>query len=131
MPEHIPEDRLYHARSMWLKPIGENEAWLGITHFAQESLGNVVFVDLPRVGTRINGATALGTIESHKAVSDLIAPVHGTVVQVNTRLDSESFLLNDDPYGEGWVIRITLEDPTELRGLLKAQSYQDHITATT
>jgi glycine cleavage system H protein len=123
MPKHYPEDRLYHRDALWLRLLENGEALIGINHYAQDSLGEVVFLDLPRVGTTIRCDTPLGTVESRKAVSDMIAPVDGTVLEINTRLRSEPTLINSDPYGEGWTLRIRLTSPGETEHLHDASAY--------
>ncbi len=127
MPAHYPEDRLYHRDALWLQIQAGDEALLGISYFAQQNLGEVVFLDLPQVGAAIRQGTPLGTIESHKIVSDLIAPVDGCVLAVNPRLRGEPGLVNSDPYGEGWVLRIRLAEAAETGHLLEAGSYLKHI----
>ena len=127
MPAHYPEDRLYHRDALWLLRQEGDEALVGINHFAQQSLGEVVFLDLPRVGAAIRRDTPLGTIESHKAVSDMIAPVDGSVLAVNPRLRGEPGLVNGDPYGEGWVLRIRLAAAAETGHLLEAGDYLKHL----
>lgn len=123
MPTHYPEDRLYHRDALWLQLLEGDEALVGINHHAQDSLGEVVFLDLPRAGTAICRDTPLGTVESRKAVSDMIAPVDGTVLEVNARLRNEPTLINSDPYGEGWTLRIRLTSPGETGHLHDALAY--------
>ncbi len=123
MPKHYPEDRLYHRDALWLRLLENGEALIGINHYAQDRLGEVVFLDLPRVGTTIRCDIPLGTVESRKAVSDMIAPVDGTVLEINTRLRSEPTLINSDPYGEGWTLRIRLTSPGETEHLHDASAY--------
>lgn len=123
MHSDYPEDRLYHPDALWLMPQGDGEALIGINHHAQKSLGPVMFIDLPRVGAGIRQHAPLGTIESRKAVSDIIAPASGTVLAVNPRLRGEPALLNSDPYGEGWVLRMRLAAPADSSGLLAAGDY--------
>lgn len=123
MPTHYPEDRLYHRDALWLQLLEGDEALVGINHHAQDSLGDVVFLDLPRAGTAICHDTPLGTVESRKAVSDMIAPIDGTVLEVNARLRNEPTLINSDPYGEGWTLRIRLTSPGETGHLHDASAY--------
>jgi glycine cleavage system H protein len=123
MPTHYPEDRLYHRDALWLQLLERDEALVGINHYAQDNLGEVVFLDLPRAGTPIHCDTALGTVESRKAVSDMIAPVDGTVLEVNPRLRNEPTLVNSDPYGEGWTLRIRLALPDATGHLHSASAY--------
>jgi len=124
MPVPYPDDRLYHAAALWLKLLDDDEALVGINEFAQSSLGEVLFVDLPRVGAVIGFDTAFGTIESGKVVSDLVSPASGSVLVVNARLREEPGLVNLDPYGEGWLLRIRLHLPRETERLLDAATYQ-------
>ncbi len=123
MPMHYPEDRIYHPDALWLKLLAGDEALVGINYFAQNSLGEVVFLDLPRVGSTIRRDTPLGTVESRKAVSDMIAPVDGTVLEINARLRNEPTLVNSDPYGDGWVLRIRMAEPRDMGHLLDASAY--------
>ena len=123
MPTHYPEDRLYHRDALWLQLLEGDEALIGINHYAQNSLGEVVFLDLPRVGTTIRCDTPLGTVESRKAVSDMIAPIDGTVLEINARLRNEPILINGDPYGEGWALRVRLTRPGDIGHLNDASTY--------
>lgn len=123
MPTLYPEDRLYHRDALWLQRLEGDEALIGINHHAQDSLGEVVFLDLPRAGATIRCDTPLGTVESRKAVSDMIAPVDGTVLEVNARLRNEPALVNSHPYDEGWVLRIRLNSPEDTGHLHTAAGY--------
>jgi glycine cleavage system H protein len=127
MSAQYPDDRLYHPASLWVQTQADGEALVGINEFAQRSLGDVMFIDLPRVGTTISLGASFGTIESGKVVSDLIAPASGSVLAINPRLHDELGLVNRDPYGEGWMLRIRLAAPEEMQQLLNAASYLDHI----
>jgi glycine cleavage system H protein len=121
----IPEDLLYTEEHEYLKATGEDGVYLvGITDYAQGELGDVVFLELPSPGDSFGRADVFGTIEAVKAVSDLYAPVSGEVVEVNKALDDDPALVNSDPYGEGWMIRIRLSDPSELEGLVDADGYR-------
>ncbi len=102
-------------------------AAIGITKHAQEQLGDVVFVELPEAGSSFSRMEVFGTIEAVKAVSDLYCPVDGTVVEVNAALDDDPSLVNSDPYGEGWMIKLRVEDDEEVRGLLTSDGYADHV----
>ncbi|HSE95868.1 MAG TPA: glycine cleavage system protein GcvH [Methylomirabilota bacterium] len=121
-----PADLRYTREHEWAKVEG-NRARVGITHFAQDQLGDVVFVELPKVGTRVRQLSSFGVVESVKAVSDLFAPLSGEVVEVNGRLSERPEAVNRDPYGEGWLIVITLEDPAEVDALLTAAQYEEHL----
>jgi glycine cleavage system H protein len=98
---------------------------VGITDYAQDQLGDVVFVELPKVGAAVDSGSPLGEVESTKSVSEIFAPVSGTVVAVNTQLDDSPELINSDPYGEGWIVEINAEDPSALDGLMDAAAYQE------
>lgn len=123
MHPHYPDDRLYHRDALWLKPLDGGEALVGVNHHAQHSLGTVMYVDLPRVGTVIRQGAPLGTIESGKAVSDLIAPAGGLVLEVNVALRGTPALVNREPYGGGWLLRVRLDTPAAEAGLLDAAGY--------
>lgn len=123
MSADYPDDRLYHPEALWLQLLEGDEALVGINHHAQKSLGEIVFLDLPRVGAALRLDTPLGTIESHKAVSDMIAPASGNVLLTNPRLRGEPTLVNRDPYGEGWVLRLRLAAPEGVGKLLAAKDY--------
>jgi glycine cleavage system H protein len=118
-----PEDLRYSKEHEWIRVAGET-ATVGITDFAQQELGDVVFVELPAVGSSVKRGQAFGVVESVKAVSDIYAPASGTVTEVNERLASEPELLNRDPYGESWLIRIRLSDAAEVAELMDAAAYR-------
>src|SRR5919199_1760561 len=115
--ESYPEDLLYHREHDWAR-IEESEAVLGITWYAQDALGELVHYEPPEVGTMIARDDPYGEVESVKAVSDLIAPLSGEVVEVNRKSVDEPEVVNADPYGEGWLVRIRLSDPAETDELL-------------
>ena len=119
-----PDDLRYHSEHDWARIEGE-EATFGITWYAQDSLGEVVFYDPPEVGATIAKDAAYAEVESVKAVSDVIAPLSGEVVAVNEALADAPERVNDDPYGEGWLVRVRLADQTEVEGLLSAADYRD------
>ena len=123
----VPPDLRYTKEHEWVRIAGD-EATVGITEFAAHELGDVVFVELPAVGTRVQQHQAFGVVESVKAVSDLFAPVSGEVIAVNERLSDDPELVNTDPYGEGWMIRVRMTDPSEAESLLDASAY-DALTA--
>jgi glycine cleavage system H protein len=114
-----PADRKYTKEHEWITADGT----IGITHYAQESLGDIVFVDLPKVGTDINVGETFGTVESVKAVSDLYAPASGTVMEVNGELATSPEKVNKDAHGS-WMVKLKLKDPGELSGLLSAADYE-------
>ena len=121
----VLDDLQYTKEHEYVRRTGEeNVVEVGITDYAQGELGDVVFVELPSVGARFEKKAVFGTIEAVKAVSDLYSPVTGEVVAVNSELDAGPQLVNTDPYGEGWMIRIRVDDPSELSGLLDAESYR-------
>ncbi|WP_026974570.1 glycine cleavage system protein GcvH [Alicyclobacillus contaminans] len=122
----IPDDRRYHREHTWAKVDGDT-ARIGITAFAQEQLGEIIFVDLPKAGERITKDTPFGTVESAKTVSDLYAPLSGTVSLVNERLNDELEAINESPYEDGWMIVVTLDDPNEAASLLSADEYEQEI----
>jgi glycine cleavage system H protein len=118
-----PEDLKYTSEHEWVRGTGP-VVEVGITDFAQDSLGDIVFVTLPEVGAEIKAGEPCGELESTKSVSDLYAPVDGTVAEVNTALDANPELVNSDPYGEGWIFKVELSDGTSVDGLLDAAAYQ-------
>jgi glycine cleavage system H protein len=122
-PESYPNDLKYHAEHDWARIEG-GEATLGITWFAQDSLGELVHYEPPDEGATVGKDTAYGEVESVKAVSDLIAPLSGEVVAVNQKVVDEPETVNEDPYGEGWLVRIRLSDPSEVEGLLAVDAYK-------
>jgi glycine cleavage system H protein len=117
-----PEELLYHAEHDWARVEGE-QATLGITWYAQDALGEVVFFEPPAVGTSVSKDAAYAEVESVKAVSDVIAPLSGEVLEVNGALAENPQLINEDPYGEGWLVKVRLSDPAERDALLDAASY--------
>ena len=123
----IPEGLQYTREHEWIEILEEGRGRVGITHHAQDELGDVVFVELPGVGDELGGEDVFGTVESVKAVSDLYSPVTGRVIQVNDSLEEQPELVNEDPYGEGWMIQVKLNDPAELDGLLSAEEYAAYV----
>ncbi|GIM48205.1 glycine cleavage system protein GcvH [Collibacillus ludicampi] len=123
---HTPKELKYTKEHEWVRVEG-NRAYIGITDFAQSELGDVVFVELPEVGTEIEQNSTFGTVESVKTVSDLYVPVSGKVVEVNTELDDSPELVNEDPYGKGWMIVVEIKDAAELDALLTADQYEASI----
>jgi glycine cleavage system H protein len=118
-----PEDLKYTKDHEWVRSAGDNMR-VGITDFAQEALGDIVFVTLPEVGAEVAAGSTCGEIESTKSVSDVYAPVTGTIVARNENLDSAPELLNSDPYGDGWMVEIRLAERASSEGLLDAEAYQ-------
>jgi glycine cleavage system H protein len=123
-PVTTPEDLKYTEEHEWLATSAETVR-LGITDYAQGQLGDVVFVELPEVGRTVNAGDPIGEVESTKSVSEIFAPVAGEVTAVNNALDDTPELINSDPYGEGWIIELTLTDPNTLDALLDAKAYQE------
>ncbi len=126
MPDaHNPDELLYHPEHDWARidPGSLDEATLGITWYAQDALGEVVFFETPAVGTMLVQGAPYAEVESVKAVSDVVAPLSGEIVAVNDALKDSPQLINEDPYGEGWLVRIALSDPAERDALLDADAY--------
>jgi glycine cleavage system H protein len=121
-----PEDLKYHAEHDWARidPATPDEATFGITWFAQDTLGEVVFFEAPKVGATVTKDESYTEVESVKAVSDVIAPLSGEIIAVNETLSSSPETINDDPYGDGWLIRVKLSDPAEVDTLLDAAGYE-------
>jgi glycine cleavage system H protein len=122
---NYPTDFKYTKEHEWIKADGRN-ATVGITHHAQEALGDIVFVELPKPGTEITKSKTFGSVESVKAVSDLYAPASGTVTEVNAELATAPEKINKDAHG-AWMLKITLKDPNELNGLLAAADYEKFV----
>jgi glycine cleavage system H protein len=125
---NVPAELRYTREHEWAKVEGDR-ARIGITAFAQEQLGDVVFVELPKIGAHVRSTQTFGVVESVKAVSDLFAPISGEVVEVNADLAKKPETVNADPYGQGWMIVVTVGDPAELEGLLSAEAYAALIAA--
>lgn len=122
---NIPDELRYSSEHEWAQRLDDgSRVRIGITDFAQDALGDVVFVDLPAVGTRVNAAESVGELESTKSVSEMYAPISGVVAAINEALADSPNLLNDDPYGEGWLIEIEPSDAAELDQLLDAAAYR-------
>lgn len=123
-----PEDRKYTKEHEWAYADGD-VVRVGITFYAQDQLGDVVYVDLPTPGARVEQGQPFGEVESTKSVSDLYAPLSGTIAQRNELLDERPELVNQDPYGEGWLVTIEPDDPAAVEGLLDSDGYRAHIGA--
>jgi glycine cleavage system H protein len=123
----IPADLRYTAEHEWVREEG-GVATVGITDYAQGELGDVVFLELPKTGTQVAAGAECGTIEAVKTVAQLFAPLSGKVIETNSRLEQEASLVNQDPYGEGWMIKIKLSEPSELGELLSAADYEARIS---
>ena len=130
--DQVPEDLLYTTDHEWLRRDDANtdEATIGITDFAQDQLGDVVYLDLPGEGDEVTGGDRFGEVESVKTVSDLYAPISGEVIAANGDLEDQPELVNDAPYGEGWLIRVRIADESQLDGLLDADAYRAQLPAS-
>lgn len=121
----IPEDLRYSSDHEWVRTTSEGTVRIGITDYAQNSLGDIVYVQLPDLGSTVTVGDSVGEVESTKSVSEIFSPVAGTVTSRNDALDSAPESVNTDPYGDGWMIEIQLDDPSELDGLLDAAGYAE------
>ena len=119
----FPKDVKYTKDHEWLRVEG-NEAYVGITHFAQSELGDIVFIDVDTEGESLEKEAVFGSVEAVKTVSDLFMPINGEVLEFNENLEDNPELINSDPYGDGWIIKISISDLTELDDLLTSESYQ-------
>jgi len=124
----IPKDLRYHKEHEWVRVDGQ-QATLGISHFAQDALGDVVFVDLPKVGTTVTANQEIGEVESTKATSSIYSPVSGKVFEVNTTLQDHPEYLNKDPYGQGWIAVIEMASPAEMDALMTAEQYEEFLSS--
>ena len=123
-----PDNYRYTKEHEWVR-VEEAFGWIGITDHAQEELGDIVYVDLPKVDTKLEQGKTLGSVESVKAVSDIYAPISGEVVEINETLQTTPEKLNEDPHGQAWLVKIRLTAPDELNKLLSAADYQSYIGA--
>ena len=121
---NIPSDLRYSKEHEWIKVMDDDTALIGITDFAQTSLGDVTFVELPEVGDTFTKGDSFSVVESVKAASDIYLPADGEVLEINSPLEDAPEILNQDPYGEGWIIKFKITDPTGLGELLSAEEYQ-------
>ncbi len=122
-----PKDRRYSKDHMWIKIVEGKKARIGITDFAQKKLKSIVFVEAPEVGKEFEAGETITTIESLKAVGEIIAPVKCKVVGYNQKLDDDPGLINKDPYGEGWIVEVEVEDPAEIEKLMTAEEYVENV----
>lgn len=120
---NIPENLLYTQEHEWIRVDG-NIGTVGITDFAQSELGDIVFVDLKKILTEVKKGESFGTVEAVKTVSELFAPVSGKIIEFNEKLESNAEVVNKDPYGEGWMIKLEITNPEELNSLLNAEAYR-------
>ncbi|WP_316790988.1 glycine cleavage system protein GcvH [Pedobacter frigoris] len=125
---NFPSELKYTKDHEWVKIEG-NEAHIGITDFAQRELGDIVYIDINTVGDEVSKDEVFGTVEAVKTVSDLFMPVTGTVVEVNAALNDNPELVNSDPYGQGWMVKVTVSDLSEVDGLLDAEAYKGLVGA--
>ena len=124
---NIPDDLRYTEEHEYVRKTADGNVEVGITDYAQGELGDVVFVELPKVGDKFKAHDVFGTIEAVKAVSELYSPVAGEVVEINSRLDGEPALVNSDPYGDGWMIKMRLANAGDQSGLMDAGAYKTHV----
>lgn len=120
---NVPDDLRYSTDHEWIRVDG-TKVRIGITDYAQDALGDVVFVQVPDLGTEVGAGAAISEVESTKSVSDIYAPVAGTIVEVNADLDAIPERINTDPYGDGWICTIEMADPASIEGLLDAEAYR-------
>jgi glycine cleavage system H protein len=127
----VPDDLKYTAEHEWVRSPGDSEGAVrvGITDFAQDALGDIVYVSLPEVGDAVSAGTPIGELESTKSVSDVYAPLDGSVVAVNDALDQSPELVNSDPYGEGWLFELVPTDPAGVDSLMDASTYESTATS--
>ena len=128
MSDNYPADLLYHPEHDWARIEGD-EATFGITWYAQDSLGEVVFFDPPDVGTTVSANESYAEVESVKAVSDVIAPMSGEVIRINEAVSETPELVNEDPYTSGWLVKVRLSNPSEADGLMSAETYESQLSS--
>ncbi|MCU1290877.1 MAG: gcvH 1 [Acidobacteria bacterium] len=124
---NIPENLRYSKDHEWVLVDGD-VATIGITDYAQHALGDVVYVDMPRVGDKMSSHEAFGSVESVKAVSETFTPIAGEIVEVNEALNDDAEKVNTDPYGDGWMIKIKMDNPLEADGMLSAEEYEEYLS---
>ena len=125
-----PEDLRYTKQHQWVR-LTENVGVIGITDYAQQELGDIVYVDLPRVGTKVEQGKTMGSVESVKAVSDIYSPLSGEVMELNDALATAPEKLNESPHGDGWLVKVRLSAPNEIQGLLSAADYEKYVSEET
>jgi glycine cleavage system H protein len=126
---NIPENLRYSKDHEWVAVVGD-VATIGITDYAQHSLGDVVYIDMPRVGDKLNSHESFGSVESVKAVSEVFTPVAGEIVEVNDGLNDTPEAVNNDPYNAGWMIKVKMDNPGEADGMLSAAEYEEYLEAS-
>ncbi|TFG54476.1 MAG: glycine cleavage system protein GcvH [Gemmatimonadales bacterium] len=124
---NVPDDLLYSEEHEYVRKVDDDLIEIGITDYAQGELGDIVFVSLPKVGEEFDQGQVFGTIEAVKAVSELFSPASGEVTEVNGAIDADPAIVNTDPYGDGWMVRLRLSAPSELDTLLNSEAYSQHI----
>jgi glycine cleavage system H protein len=122
---NVPQDLRYTAEHEWIRVLEDGTVRVGITDYAQDALGDVVYVDLPAVGDDVGAGAAVGELESTKSVSEMYAPVSGTISSVNEALADNPQLLNEDPYGDGWLCEIAVSDPAQIDAMMDAAAYTE------
>jgi glycine cleavage system H protein len=127
MAKPSPDDRKYTKEHEWAKPTGDGCVTMGVTDYAQEMLTDVVYVELPAVGRKAKQLQPIAVVESVKSVSDIFAPVSGEVTEVNKALEATPELINKDAFGDGWIAKIKMDNPSELDGLMTAEGYEEYI----
>jgi glycine cleavage system H protein len=125
-----PQDLHYTKQHEWVR-LSDHLGVVGITDYAQQELGDIVYVDLPRVGAKVEQGKAMGSVESVKAVSDIYCPVSGEVIEINDALATAPEKLNESPHGDGWLVKIRLSVPAEIQGLLSAAHYEKYVAEET
>ncbi len=126
----LPEELRYTREHEWVLNEGEGRVRVGITDYAQDALGDVVYVDVPESGTQVRGGEPFGEVESTKSVSDVYSPVSGRILEKNALLDDQPELVNEQPYGDGWLVLLEVADPAEVEGLLDAAAYRESAPGT-
>lgn len=124
---NFPDNLKYTKEHEWIRIEGQS-GWIGITDYAQSELGDIVYVEIPAVGTKIEKGKSFGTIEAVKAVSDLFAPITGEIAEVNAEMKDHPEIVNKDPYGTGWMVKIVITDPAQLSDLLDVHAYRSLIS---
>jgi len=120
-----PDDLRYTREHEWARDEGQGKVRVGITDYAQDALGDVVYVDVPEAGTEVRSGQPLGEVESTKSVSDIYSPVSGTITERNEQLDKSPEIINSDPYGQGWLVAVTMTEPSQANDLMDAGAYRD------
>jgi len=128
--ERYPADRVYYTEHEWVKPLSDTEALLGISWYAQDALGDIVYISLPETGTELAQGEPFGEIESVKSVSEIYSPVDGRILEVNQEALDHPELLNEDPYERGWLVKIALDAPTQLESLMDAEAYAAFVSGS-